>query len=166
MKQMTKRLATIAAASALVLAATGSVYAHSGFGPGWGGPQGMMGGPGGMHGPFGGPGRMMGGGPAGYSEQGLAELKSRLGITPEQETAWDAYVTAVQGRAAVMTAHRQAMVAGTVTLEQRQAFHQQGFDQMQKLATATRDLYAVLTPEQKSQAGGLSGRPCAGRWTQ
>ncbi len=166
MKQTTKRLLTIATASALVLAATGTVLARGGFGPGWGGHHGMMGGPGGMHGPYGGPGAMRGHAFAGYGEQQLDQLKARLGITEEQQGAWEAYTTAVKDRAEVMSTHREAMFAGTVTPEQRQAFHQEGFDQMQKLASASRDLYAALTPEQQVQAGDLTGRPCVGRWTK
>ena len=53
MKQTTKYLLGFAAASALVIGATNGVFARGGFGPGWGGHQGMMGGPGGMGGPFG-----------------------------------------------------------------------------------------------------------------
>ena len=45
MKQTTKRILGIAAASALVIGATTGVFARGGFGPGWGGHHGMMGGP-------------------------------------------------------------------------------------------------------------------------
>jgi hypothetical protein len=170
MKQTTKRFLGIAAASALVIGATTGVFARGGFGPGygpgWGGHHGMMGGPGGMQGRFGGPGWMMSGDPAGDTEQRLAQLKTTLGITPEQEASWSAYVDAVKGRADLMASHRQAMFAtGSVTPEQRLGFRQEGLAQMQQLTSATRDLYAALTPEQQAKAGGLIGPPCVARQT-
>ena len=157
MKQTTKRILGIAAASALVIGATTGVFARGGFGPGWGGHHGMMGGPGG-------PGRMMGGDPVAYAEQRLARQKTTLGITPEQEAAWNIYADAVKGKAGLMVAHRQVMFSsGGVTAEQRQAFHQQGLAQMQQLTAAGRGLQAVLTPEQQTRFGGLIGPRCAAR---
>jgi Spy/CpxP family protein refolding chaperone len=164
MKQTTKRILGIAAASALLIGATGGVFARGGYGPGWGGHHGMMGGPGGMGGMSGGPGWMMGGDPVAYTEQQLTQLKTDLGITPEQETAWNAYAEAVQAKAGLMAAHRQAMFGNaTVTPEQRQSFHQQGLEQMRQVTQARRDLYAALTPEQQAKAGGLIGPRCAAR---
>ena len=158
MKQTTKRYLGIAAASALVIGVTTGVFAHGGFGPGWGGHHRMMGGPHGMHGPGGGGGWMMGGDPVAYAEQQLNGLKAKLGITADQESAWNAYEQAVKGKAAVMLSHRQAMSgSGSMTPEQRFAFHQQGLDQMQKVTIASRDLYNVLTPEQQGKAGNLMG---------
>jgi protein CpxP len=167
MKQTTKRILGIAAASALIIGAANGVLAHGfgpGFAPGWGGHQGMMGGPGSMHGPFGGPGQMMGADLAAYSDQRLAELKTRLGITPEQESAWDTYADAVEAKAALMTSHRSAMTgADSIGPDQRQAFHQQGLEQMQSVQDAARGLYAVLSPEQQTVAGTLIGGPCLAR---
>jgi len=113
----------------------------------------------------GGPGWMMGADPVAYTDQQLTQLKTNLGITPEQETAWNAYAEAVQARAALMATHREAMFgAGTVTPEQRMSFHEQGLAQMQKVTTARRDLYAALTPEQQAKADGLLVGPrCAFR---
>jgi protein CpxP len=163
MKQITKRILGIAAASALVIGAANGVLAH-GFGPGWGGHPGMMGGAGSMHGPFGGPGQMMGADPTAYSDQQLAELETRLGITPEQESAWDNYADAVKAKAALMTSHRSAMTgAYSIGPDQRQAFHQQGMEQMQRVQDAARGLYAVLSPEQQTAAGTLIGGPCLAR---
>jgi hypothetical protein len=106
---------------------------------------------------MGGPG-MMTGDPVAYTEQQLGELKTTLGITPPQEDAWRAYATALEGRAGLMTAHRQAMFGGAgVSPQQRQAFHQHGLTGMQQVATATRNLYAVLTPEQQAKASQLIG---------
>ena len=164
MKQTTKRVLGIAAASALLIGAAGGVFAHGGYGPGWGGHHGMMGGPRGM-GAYGGPGWMMGGDPAAYTDQRLTQLKTTLGITPEQEAAWNAYAEAVQARAGIRAAHHEAMFGqGTVTPEQRLGFHEQGLAQMQKVTAATRDLYAALTPEQQAKADGiLVGPRCAFR---
>ena len=64
MKQITKRILGIAAASALVICATTGVFARCGFGTDWGGHHGMMGGPGGS-------GRMMG-------EIGRASCRERV----------------------------------------------------------------------------------------
>ena len=172
MRQTTKQYLGIAAASAIVIGVTTSVLAHGGFGQGfgggWGGHHGMMSGPGGMHGQGGGMGGMHGQGggmgwmmsadPVAYADQQLTGLKTRLGITADQENTWVAYEEAVKAKAAVMLSHRQTMMGtGSVTPEQRFALHQQGLDQMQKVTTATRDLYAVLTPEQQAGAGNLIG---------
>ena len=175
MKQTTKYVLGIAAASALIIGASSGVFARGGFGPGWGGHHGMMGGPGGMMGGpgnmmggpggmRGGPGMMMSGDPVAFTDQRITQLKTTLGITPEQETAWSAYAEAVKGKAGLMVSHRQAMWGPDgVTADQRLGFHQQGLEQMQKVTAATRDLYSVLTPEQQAKAGGLIGPRCAAR---
>ena len=176
MKKRTKGFLTITAISVLAIGITGGVLAHGGFGPGagpgWGGHHGMMGMPGGMHrfgGPAGmmgkpgamygqgrGPAGMMGSDPATVIDRRLTELRSIIGITEEQEAVWNAYADAVKSRAGVMQSHRQLMHGGEpVTPEQRLAFHQQGLDQMQKITTASRDLYSTLTPEQQTKAGNL-----------
>jgi len=165
MKQTTKRFLGLAVASALIIGATTGAFAHGGFGPGWGGHHGGMGGAVGRHGPFGGPGLMMSGDPVAYAEQQLAELETTLAITPEQQDTWNAYADAVLGKAGLMAAHHQAMLgAGTVTPEQRFGFHQQGFEQMQQLNAAARDLYATLTPEQQAKSGGLIEPPRCAAW--
>jgi len=157
---------TTAIAAVVIGAATG-VFAAGygpGYGPGWGGHRGMMGGPGGTYGPgmMGGPGGMYGPGMmggTGYTDQQISDAKAALGITPDQEDAWNAYVGAIQGRTALMQAHRQGMFThGPVSPEQRQAFHQQGYNQMQQVFDARRNLYSVLTPQQRSAAGNLIGR--------
>ncbi|MEN8167774.1 MAG: Spy/CpxP family protein refolding chaperone [Pseudomonadota bacterium] len=158
MKQTTKQFLAIAAASALVIGVATGVFGRAGFGPGWGGHHGMMGGPGGMHGQGGGAGWMMSGDPIAYADQQLTGLKSTLGITTDQETVWNAYEEAVKGKAGLMFAHRQTMMgSGSIAPEQRLTFHQQGLEQMQKVTTASRDLYNVLTPEQQAKAGNLMG---------
>jgi len=159
MKQTTKRVLTLTAVSALIIGAAGGVFARGGFGPGWGGHHGMMGGGPGYGG---GPG-MMGGGRGMFQAQNLDQIKTNLGITPEQEPAWNAYADAVQARTDLMNSHRQAMFSGTVTPDQRLAFHQEGLAQMQKVVEARQALYATLTPEQQARGGYLTGRNCR-RW--
>jgi hypothetical protein len=167
MKQTTRQCFGIAAAAALVIGVANGVYAHGGYGPGFGpdggGRHGMMGRPGGMH-PHGRIGPMGGGYPTAYTEQGLDQLKTTLGIAAEQEAAWNAYVDAVKGKAALRDAHRQARFANAgVTPDERLKFHEEGLAQMQKVVGAGRDLYAVLTPEQQARAGGLIGPRCTAR---
>jgi len=157
MKQTTKLVLGLAAASSLGLAAVNVALAYGGpgFGRGGGGHHGMMGGQ--MHHMSGTPGPMMGGEMVTSVTERLATLKSELEITPEQKTAWQTYAAAVQGQAGLMVAHRQSMHSGTLSTDQRQTFHQQGMDQMRKVSHAAEALYAVLTPEQKARAGGLIG---------
>ncbi|MCU7917054.1 MAG: Spy/CpxP family protein refolding chaperone [Candidatus Thiodiazotropha sp. (ex Epidulcina cf. delphinae)] len=158
MKQTTKRYLCIAVASALVIGVTTGVFARGGFGPGWGGHHGMMGGPGGMHDLGVGPGLMMRGDSVAYVDQQLTRLKDTIGITSDQEIAWNAYAETMKGKAGLMLAHRQAMFgSGQITPEQRLIFHEQGLEQMQKITTASRDLHAILTPEQQAKAGNLIG---------
>jgi hypothetical protein len=115
-----------------------------------------------MGGMGGGSGMMMTGASIDQVDQRLADLKSSLGITPDQESAWNAYAQAVEGKFGLMQAHHATMVSsGPPGPEQRQAFHQQGFAQMQKVQSARQDLYRVLTPQQRANAGNLIGSsPC------
>lgn len=171
MKTTTKQFLGIAAASALAIGIANGVFAHGGFGPGfgqgygpnWGGHHGIMGGPAGMHGPYGGVGPMMGGGyPTAYTEQQFDQLKATLGISADQEAAWNAYADALKGKAELRDANRTARfgTAG-VTPDERLKFHEEGLAQMQKVVDASRDLNGVLTPEQKAKSGGLIGPRCA-----
>ena len=160
MQQTTKRVLGIAALSALAIGVTTTIIARPGFGPGWTGHHGMMGGPRGMHG-MGGPGWMMSGDPTTNVAQRLTELKGSLDITADQEAAWNAYAAAVEGRVGLMQAHRQSMLnSGPPSPEQRLAFHQQGFNQMQQVRHTRQGLLQVLTPEQQSRAGNLISLNC------
>jgi len=170
MKQTTKRRWVRVAATAVIVGAGSVAFAQGyGYGPGWGGhrgmmggPGGMMGGPGGFYGPGGGRGMMMGGFSGAYADQQLTDLKSTLGITTDQETAWNRYADAVKARAGLMQSHREQMFnGGPVTPDQRLAFHQQGLDQLQQVTAARRDLYNVLTPPQRAAADTYTGWPCA-----
>ncbi len=162
MKSTTRTIALTTIAAVVIGTAT-AAFAAGGYGPGWGGHRGMMGGPGGMYGPgmMGGPGGMYGPGMmggAGYTDQQITTMKAQLGITPAQESALNAYVAALQSRAELMQSHREAMfTTGPVNPDQRLAFHQQGLNQMQQLFDARRNLYDVLTPTQRSTAANLIG---------
>ncbi|MEJ2589968.1 MAG: Spy/CpxP family protein refolding chaperone [Candidatus Thiodiazotropha sp.] len=171
MKARTTRAITFTAIATAAIATATVVFAAGGYGPGMmGGPggygPGMTGGRGGGYGPgmMGGPGgygRGMTGGPGmmggyGYSDQQITDIKSALGITADQEDAWNAYIGAVRGREAMMQSHWQAMSGNApMTPEQRLAFHQQGYNQMQQLINARRHLFDVLNPQQRAKADSL-----------
>lgn len=59
-----------------------------------------------------------------------------------------------------MVAHHQARYDGSAGAAPRAPVHEEGLEQMRKLDTATRELYAVLTPAQQVQAGQLSVATC------
>ncbi|MCG7977343.1 MAG: Spy/CpxP family protein refolding chaperone [gamma proteobacterium symbiont of Clathrolucina costata] len=163
MKQSTKHIVTLVGAAALIVGAGSIAFAHGygpGYGQGWGGHHGMMGGPVGSRGM----GMMMGGYTAGNADQQLTNLRSSLGITTDQETAWNRYADAVEGRAGLMQSHRQQMFSsGPVSPDQRQNFHQQGLEQMQQVSAARQELFNVLTPKQRAMADTYTGWPCAVR---
>jgi len=130
-------------------------YGMHGYGPGYG-PQGYGMGPGwGMHGYGMGPQGMFG---AGNAEERLAGLKSELGITAEQETAWQAFVKSAkqrdESREAWFAKMREARAAGTLPemLAQRDEIFKQHQAERQATTSALKDLYAALTPEQKAIA--------------
>jgi periplasmic protein CpxP/Spy len=115
---------------------------HPGMGPGMGG-MGMM------HGA--GPGMMAG--------QDLDQLKAQLAITPEQEAAWQAYAAKRGEQAALMQsqhAQRPQGTDATVSAPERMAQHlgvmSQHLAGMQGMSAALTDLYAVLSPEQRTVA--------------
>mgnify|MGYP001816338669 CR=1 FL=1 len=167
MKQTNKRNLAIAIASALAIGAATELFARGAFGPGpgWGEQTGMRGGLGRIHRPFGGPGMMGRGDPVAAAEQRLTQLKTALGITPDQELAWNGYADAVKGKAGLMASHRQAMLGteGMVASEQRRGFRQQARAQRQQLQAASRNLYAALTPAQQARTGRFLGPRCLDR---
>ena len=186
MSNTRKMLMGIAAAAALVTASTLTYAFPPGYGPGagpcaevgrgpgmmgWGGGPGMMGngprGPGmmgyGGMGPRGGWGPGRGAGPAANADAHLAFLKSELKITPEQEAAWQAYAGQMKQRAESM----QALFAQPGTpaqsaperASQRAEFAKQRAATMESASAALKNLYAVLTPEQKAIADQHFGGP-------
>ena len=185
-------LATVAA-----LAAGGIVYAAppgAGFGPGacpQGGPgqgygpgpgygRGAMGpGPGYGRGAMGpgmrgeGPGRGAGFSPAAMVDGRLAALKTELGITSGQDSAWQAFAAKAKGQVETMQNQRAAITATSQTaperLAQRAAFAKQRATNLDTMSAAVKDLYETLTPEQKAVAdqrlafGGMGGPGGPGR---
>jgi Spy/CpxP family protein refolding chaperone len=142
-----KRMAGIALAVTLALGTAAVVaqpYGMMGGGPG----MGMMGG--GMMG-----GGMMGGG---YNiEDRLSAQKAALKITPDQERAWTAYADVAKKQSEAMWAQREAMwKSAPSSSAERYELHSKFMTQRAKsqetLSAAYKELYSVLTPEQRAAA--------------
>ena len=142
-----------------------------GMGPGAGMGYGM--GPGGGMGYGMGPGGGMGYGMHGYgmgfgaypgaAGDRLAGLKSELGITAKQEAAWQAFVNSAkqrdESREAWFAKMHEARTAGSLPellAQQDEVFKQQQAER-QATTAALKELYAALTPEQKTVADQLFG---------
>ncbi|HEX5612066.1 MAG TPA: Spy/CpxP family protein refolding chaperone [Burkholderiales bacterium] len=200
MKRATKIAAVLGLALGAALAGTTVQAHPYGSGPGWGmrGGMGMgygmgpgMGpgactaeaacpgmGPGYGRGPsFGrGPGYAPGGNvaPGAFLEDRLAGLKSELGITAAQEGVWNAYADEAKKQADAMAKLHQAMRESTSTVPERMELRNQMWKQREAGSEAmtkkTKELYAALTPEQKSIAdrrlggfgAGMGGGPRVG----
>lgn len=128
---------------------------------------GMGGGMGMMH------GAMFGGQPGAMSAQYLEQMKTQMAITTQQEPAWQAFATKAAEQAAVMqathAAHHQAWDANTPApdrMNQHIALMTQHLAGMQGVNAVFADLYAQLTPAQRSIADrqfGFMGRGGMGR---
>jgi Spy/CpxP family protein refolding chaperone len=98
--------------------------------------------------------------PAAAVEGHLAALKVELKITPDQDTAWQAFTTKARQQADTMIARRAQMFSKTPAtpqsaperLAQHAAMAKQGAASLEVMSAAVKDLYAVLTPEQKALA--------------
>jgi hypothetical protein len=104
--------------------------------------------------------------PESNAEARLAYLKSELKITADQEAAWNAYGSAVKQQAAQMQAFRTAMFS-TQTAQERITLHTEhtkqraaGFEALDK---GLRELYGVLTADQKAAADLYLGRMRVGQ---
>jgi len=161
MKRATKFAIGVGTALTLGLAAA-VVNAHPhGYGPGWGMEQGPGHGMGYGPGPGMGHGRGMGpqgrGNPAAMADARLAYLKSELKITSAQEPAWKAFADQAKQQAETMQALRATMQGSTAAtaperMELRNKVMKQRQEQIEKSTVAFKDLYAALTPEQKTIA--------------
>jgi Spy/CpxP family protein refolding chaperone len=163
-----KRMTALAIATVTALGLGTAVVLAQPFGPGSGyGPGAMMGGgygPGAMMGGGVGTGAMMGGGfgpgmmGGGYNaDTRLDAQKTALGITSDQEKAWNAYAELVKTQADSMLSRHQAMWNSNATssadrLALHSAFITQRAQEVEALNKAYADLYAVLTPEQRATA--------------
>ena len=98
--------------------------------------------------------------PAAAIEGHVAALKVELKITPDQDTAWQAFTAKARQQAEAMPAQRAQMFAQMHAtdqstpdrLAQRTEFAKQRIASMETMTAAVKDLYAVLTPEQKALA--------------
>jgi len=153
---MKRTLVGAAAAAAVIVAATaGAQGMMGGYGPGYGMGPGMMGGYG--------PGYDMGPQPmfnahSGNADEGLAALKSELGITAKQDPAWQAFVNNAkqqnESRQALFAKMHEARSAGSAPelLAQQTELMKQRQSEMETSTAALKNLYATLTPEQKAIA--------------
>lgn len=182
MRKTTKIALAVGAALSLGLAAAeltahpsdmgwgneGQGYGMHGFGPGSGMGYGMHGG-----GPGYGMGYGMGyGAQPGAAADRLQGVKSELGITGQQEPAWQAFVNSVkqreESRQALFARMRDSRSAGSLPemLAQRDEFFKQQQAERQAGTAALKELYAALSPEQKTVAdqvfGGFGPRYGAG----
>ena len=133
----------------------GAGHGRMGFGPGTA-RDGMGYGPGGGRG-----GHGMWSNPTAAVEGYLAALKVELKITPNQDSAWQAFTTKAKQQSETMTARREQMFAQTSApanqtaperLAQRTEFAKQSIANMEAMSAAVKDLYGTLTPEQKTLA--------------
>lgn len=137
-------------------------HGPSGMGPGMHGKMGP-----GLHGQMGpgmpgqmGPGAMHGGPEHAFADPArLDALKTELGITAAQETAWTKYAKAVQDAAATMKATREGINHETMSKlspQDRFAFvtkiREQGQKQFETVKTAANELLGTLNDAQKAKA--------------
>lgn len=134
-----------------------------GYGMGWGGHMGGYGpgygmGPGMMYGYGAGYGmgpQAMFGGNFGNVDQNLSTLKSQLGITDKQESAWKAFADNAKQQNAKRQARFEKLRQATTReefIKLQQAFFNQRQADFEANGKLLDQLYAVLTPEQKQLA--------------
>ena len=127
----------------------------SGYGQGYGMGAGMMGG----YGPGYGMGpQAMFNAYSGNADEGLAALKSELGITAKQDSAWQAFANNAkqqhENRQAWFAKMQEAHSAGSApeALAQQTELMKQRQSEMAANAAALKNLYVTLTPAQKAIA--------------
>lgn len=125
---------------------------RGGYGPGMRG----NGGPRGGYGPG-----ATGAGPTDRAEARLEFLKNELKITADQESAWEGYATQVKTQVETMAAfHAQgpsAAESAAERIEQHASRMKLRAEQLQATSIAVKELFAVLTPEQKATADRYFG---------
>ena len=95
--------------------------------------------------------------PSAMADARNAYFKSELNITPAQESAWKAYAEQRKQQVVAMQALRasaqgSAQATAPERLELRNQMMKKRQEQMEKGTTAFKELYAVLSPEQKALA--------------
>ena len=92
-------------------------------------------------------------------ERRLAELKSKLQLTPAQEGAWTKFAEAMRPNTTTRPDHDAMMKLPTPErIDQMRALHQQHTAQMDQRGEAAKAFYATLTPEQKKRFDEQSAR--------
>lgn len=162
MKRSHKIVAGIIATVALGIAAAAFAYPGGGhgqgFGPCMGDGPGMGYGPrGGGYGPQGAAGPSAGRDPVAFAESRLGEMRSELKITTAQDAAWQTFAAKAKKQAEDMQTMRKTMwgapaASAPERIAQRTALMQQRLAGMEDMTAALKELYAVLTPEQKAIA--------------
>ena len=142
-----KRALTIGLLTAASVAIVATAFAQGGPGMGRGyGPGGMMGGYG--------PGGRMGGMWGGVQQGRLDALKSELELTDAQSPAWDKYAEIVNSQAEARQKLHEKMFSATP--EERATLHDTMYsfnvESAKQVGAARDELYAALTPEQKTVA--------------
>ena len=95
---------------------------------------------------------------SGNADGGLAALKAELGITANQDAAWQGFAKNAaqqnENRQAWFAKMHEARSAGSAPelLAQQTEFMKQRLAEMDANAAVLKDLYATLTPEQKAVA--------------
>jgi hypothetical protein len=112
--------------------------------------------------------------PSAFAESRLAGFKAELKITADQESAWKVFADQTKQQAEAMqklmtSAQGSAQATAPERIEQRNQIMKQWQAQMENGTAAFKDLYAVLSPEQKALAdqgfgpGMMGGRAWAFR---
>jgi hypothetical protein len=105
--------------------------------------------------------------PVAAADKRLGRLKADLKITSAQESAWNTYAEQIKQHAGEMQALHNQMrerASGNTRpsaperVERQAQFAKQQGEYLERLAALTKDLYAVLTPEQKTLADQRLGR--------
>jgi len=115
-----------------------------------------MGAMGGISGHFGPGGRMAGSDPMASVAARMGEFKTELKITAAQEPGWQVLTGTTTQQAQAMSAMRGKMHETSGSAPERMAlrseFLRQRTGNMDAMAVALKDLYALLTPEQRAIA--------------
>ena len=169
MKRIQKVLISIAIAGSLGI--VGAAYAYDSSGNYSGGCM-YDGGMGGMHGMDGRMGRRGGKDAANLQamiDKHLEKIKGELKITAAQEGAWQAFAGKRKQQASDAQAMREKLWQGASAttaaapipaperMEKGIEFMKQRLSQMETMHGALKDLYAALTPEQRTAADKLFG---------